>query len=416
MSCTTNCEAGFYLDVDLQHKRSKCKECPQNYYSVGGGSLYSGQTKIWADLPGEFYTDCVVQHHGSSNWYHGIPGTNNDCSQWVAEANGTMISSGDNSESKTGGNFKTVSILYLNANFVKDGNVTYRFKVEAESDPNYVPGMYSPMFDGMYFVEDVNLRTEKISNTDWVQVTLQIEKGSHTLKWEYEKDSDIDFGADRAWIKDIQVYGTAWADTRCLPCSRDWLDCKGCRNCPAGKYKADDHHTCTGCPTDPDGHETWSRPGAVKASECYVLRKCGTDDLMINVTSCFANSHTTHYRPRDPHSCTVQGTGFVNLKHTVSTPCPSCDDGWYDSNTDGAVGPAKCRRCPHGKYSRGGGAKTCTGCPAGKYSELEALIGQGSEKGQCHHADHPPCRSPFSDSLSYASPISAPPRLVPRRI
>jgi hypothetical protein len=205
MSCKTNCEAGFYLDVDLRKKQSKCKECPQNYYSVGGGSLYNGQTQLWRNLPGEFYTDCVVQHVGDPNWYHGDPGTNRDCSPWVSEANGTMISSGDNSANKTGGNFKTVSILYLNANFVKDGNVTYRFKVEGEADPNFIPGVYNPMYDGMYFVEDVNLRTEKISNTGWVQMTLQIEKGSHTLKWEYEKDMNLDVGADRAWIKDIQV-------------------------------------------------------------------------------------------------------------------------------------------------------------------------------------------------------------------
>ena len=71
----------------------------------------------------------------------------------------------DNSINKTAGNMRTVSILYLNANFVKDGNVTYAYKVEAQADPNFRPGFYNPEYDGLYFVEDVNLRTEKISNT-----------------------------------------------------------------------------------------------------------------------------------------------------------------------------------------------------------------------------------------------------------
>jgi hypothetical protein len=44
----------------------------------------------------------------------------------VAKNNGSTVSSGNN---KGQANSKTLSILYLNANFVKDGNVTYKYKV-----------------------------------------------------------------------------------------------------------------------------------------------------------------------------------------------------------------------------------------------------------------------------------------------
>jgi hypothetical protein len=43
-------------------------------------------------------------------------------------------------------------------------------------------------FDGLQFVLDVNIMTRVESTvTTWAERTIQIPKGSHTLKWEFLK-------------------------------------------------------------------------------------------------------------------------------------------------------------------------------------------------------------------------------------
>jgi hypothetical protein len=48
--------AGWFLDWsnNLTSPTSECAQCPMGTYSVGGGTLYSGRTKLWNHMPSEF--------------------------------------------------------------------------------------------------------------------------------------------------------------------------------------------------------------------------------------------------------------------------------------------------------------------------------------------------------------------------
>jgi hypothetical protein len=101
----------------------------------------------------------------------------------------------------------------LNANFVKDGHVRFRYKVNGEEGK-----------DGLQFIVDVTVakwegsKVTMYQQTEWAEQTVEVAAGAHTLKWRYEKDDKMDFGDDRAYIEIVEVYGTAHSDTLCEPC------------------------------------------------------------------------------------------------------------------------------------------------------------------------------------------------------
>ena len=55
LTCQQECSAGWYLDWsnNMSLPTSACAQCPLGTYSVGGGALYSGRTKIWGHMPSE---------------------------------------------------------------------------------------------------------------------------------------------------------------------------------------------------------------------------------------------------------------------------------------------------------------------------------------------------------------------------
>lgn len=50
LSCNVTCEAGKYLDMEVDNKVSACKTCPANTYSVPGGLLIDGLMGDWSRI------------------------------------------------------------------------------------------------------------------------------------------------------------------------------------------------------------------------------------------------------------------------------------------------------------------------------------------------------------------------------
>ena len=94
------------------------------------------------------------------------------------------------------GNIKNnqLSVLEVNVNLSKDGNVSFQAKVSSELN-----------FDKLKFYIDSEEKGSWSGAQDWKKMTYQISSGSHILKWEYIKDDSVSSLEDSAWIDEIII-------------------------------------------------------------------------------------------------------------------------------------------------------------------------------------------------------------------
>ena len=125
----------------------------------------------------------------------------------MAEQNGSVIGSGNNSAHPQV--VKLFSRLYMNVNFVRDGNVTFKFRVDSETG-----------FDGLSFQIDYDEWLGRVNTQlEWREATFAVARGSHQLQWVYQKDNSGDVGEDRAWLQIVELVGTKFADDECSACA-----------------------------------------------------------------------------------------------------------------------------------------------------------------------------------------------------
>ena len=103
---------------------SGCEPCANGTYSLGGGNLYSAATGAWqTPLAPEFFTECLTRDIFSGDWV-------NNCNPWVADVSGAYVHSGNNSDILEQYSATVLySILRLSLSFVKNGSVTFQYKV-----------------------------------------------------------------------------------------------------------------------------------------------------------------------------------------------------------------------------------------------------------------------------------------------
>jgi hypothetical protein len=375
LTCAQDCEPGWYLDWsgNLTNPTSNCRQCPMGTYTVGGGTLYSGRAQIWKALPSEFRTECIW--FDGQRWHHGR------CNSWTPESNGTIISSGDNSMAVTKGNIRTQSTLLLNADFVKEGHVRFRYKVDGQDG-----------HDGLQFILDVTVQKwegKKVTlyqQKGWAETVIKVSKGAHTLKWRYEKDEKGDYGADKAFIEIVEVYGTKHSDRNCESCYLGFSN--KCRVCERDHYADDKQmgfevsNLCASCP---EGR--FSADGAVGVNECLQKQDCTEDDLVPTKTECGTDTHTTDYEWIQPQICANKNSK-LELSVTFNGKCTPCDPGYIMHR-----GKHNCEACPRGtipdnsaasmdtSLSTGRTPSVCMQCPSGRYSENKLVLGPRSRYG-----------------------------------
>ena len=76
------------------------------------------------------------------------------------------------------------------------GRVIFHYKTSCE-----------PIYDYLKFSIDGVERGRWSGNTDWEQVSFEVEQGTHTFKWSYHKDSSLSYFTDCAWIDRIVFEG-----------------------------------------------------------------------------------------------------------------------------------------------------------------------------------------------------------------
>ena len=83
------------------------------------------------------------------------------------------------------------------------GPLSFWYKVSSEAN-----------YDWFNFYIDGVQKVHKSGNVTWTLYSTTLTAGTHTLKWEYIKDSGVNGGSDTAWIDDLSLTGdaTTWAD------------------------------------------------------------------------------------------------------------------------------------------------------------------------------------------------------------
>lgn len=236
-----------------------------------------------------------------------------------------MISSGNNSEVlETYGASRLFSTLRITATYVRNGSITFQYRVDAEKP-----------YDGLVFVIDDISQGKLVSETNgWVEVTHDVAAGSHTFTWEYTKDFANDVGADKADIKVIELVGTSYSDASCHPCSSGVTMSGGtiCAFCKENEYAAPISESeldfkCYSCPEN-----TVAPKGSIGNTSCIRLNACTTEDLVESFSNCTQGTHTITYQWSEPATCKPELTESISLPPPVKDlTCTSCNSGYYYS-------------------------------------------------------------------------------------
>lgn len=306
----------------------------------------------------QIHTDCVTQDMYSGEWV-------SNCEAWSASPDGAFVSSGENAGVLE--NYEATrlfSTLRVSATLVRDGSITYQYRVDAE-DP----------YDGLIFQIDDNAATGVISQSDgWKEETYSVPAGAHTFSWDYVKDYAGDKGEDKAFIKVIEIVGTAFSDLHCHTCGGDMTMTGGslCAFCDANQYaaaKSDSEldFTCYPCPEN-----TYAPKGSIGLESCVQQRACSEDDLVSKYSPCISGKRDVTYSWSDPMTCDTTLQGSIGLPAPkTNVDCSTCAPGYQlmDDNT--------CEMCPSGQKNADGGDDGCGACPAGQVVVNALAYGNG---------------------------------------
>ncbi|KAF0690433.1 Aste57867_18165 [Aphanomyces stellatus] len=392
LDCTVSCRRGQFLGADFTNPSapvSGCEKCPFGSYSLGGGKLYSAMMKTWqplAPLPPVFDSQCYARDVTSGNWVA-------NCMPWTVDPSGGWIMSGNNSKILANYNAdRLYSLLRLVATYVRPGNITFQYRVDAE-----------PTYDGVTFMIDGVVAMMPVATTNgWSEMNFPVNAGSHVFVWKYIKNDQVDWGADQAAIRTIELTGTSYSDTACMPCGGDLTRRNRfqCRLCDANQYAASTDptqpFTCNPCPAN-----TYAPPGSFGVAACNPSRPCGMQDLAVFYTPCQLNVRNVSRVWAQPMTCNASlADPSVYPMNDTNIECGDCTDGYYpDSN-------GVCQTCPDGQVINASGSwsysmtssdsenatsvvstgenaviSLCTKCPAGTIMVRSQIYGTITRRG-----------------------------------
>lgn len=83
------------------------------------------------------------------------------------------------------------------------GPLSFWYRVSSEAN-----------YDWFTFYVDGVQKVHRSGTVAWTQYTQTLGAGTHTLKWEYAKDSGVSYGSDTVWIDDLSLTtdATTWTD------------------------------------------------------------------------------------------------------------------------------------------------------------------------------------------------------------
>ncbi|MBI4712424.1 MAG: fibronectin type III domain-containing protein [Planctomycetes bacterium] len=195
----------FYIDGVSQNSISGSSAWAQKTYNIASGS----HTVRWTytkNSSGVSYDDCgwvdLIEYaplqivaldeavdNTSLTWSTG--GNAN----WFGQT-GTSYFGGDAAQS---GDIADSQSTYLQTTVTGPGNLSFWWKVSSESSFDYLK----------FYIDSVEQSGKISGSTSWAQKTYSITAGSHTVKWEYDKDGSVSTGSDCGWVDKVEFTPTS---------------------------------------------------------------------------------------------------------------------------------------------------------------------------------------------------------------
>ncbi|XP_077463450.1 endosome/lysosome-associated apoptosis and autophagy regulator 1 isoform X1 [Stigmatopora argus] len=327
--CTFSCNEGEFLDMQTQ----LCQKCAAGTHSLGSGVAFDE----WDQLPTGFATFGV----NTNGW-----DVHTDCS------NSTWAPMGDYIASNTD---ECTATLSYSVELKKPGSVSFEYFYSDSS-------IYFEFFvqNDQCQSTDSTSRWMKISENDWSQHEVQLNKGNNVLFWRttaYSLQGQVDHAV---LLRNIAISGVAYT-SECFHCKPGTYSAKPgaarCAPCPADTYSNKGATVCQQC--EPDKY------AEVSSGSCKVRPPCTNSDYFYTHTPCDANGKTQlMYKWIEPKICSETAKGSVKLPASgEKQTCPPCNPGFYMSNTS-----STCQPCADNFYSNG---TVCQKCPVG----TEAVVG-----------------------------------------
>eukprot|EP01062_Namystynia_karyoxenos_P022989 TRINITY_DN1883_c0_g1_i1.p1 TRINITY_DN1883_c0_g1~~TRINITY_DN1883_c0_g1_i1.p1 ORF type:complete len:1370 (+),score=282.06 TRINITY_DN1883_c0_g1_i1:64-4173(+) len=190
----------------------------------------------------------------------------------------------------------------------------------------------------------------------------EAELGKVEIELMYAKDWSISTGADRVYVRDIEILGTEPAAKACMPCPRGHYSAPGaaeCLPCPANHYAPNfNTSVCLPCPprhtAAPGQAHCVFQPNCTDADYVPELGPCQDLDCSVYDPECPPHSglHAMHQK------LTFRAVGCIEQGEPPPpryVPCDACDPGMFRQKVSGGqsdlvLGQYRCVPCPGGQY------------------------------------------------------------------
>ena len=124
----------------------------------------------------------------------GLPWTTGGSANWFGQTT-TFYSSGDAAQSGAVADNQTT---WLETTVSGPGTLSFYWTVSSESGKDflafYIDSAEQASISGPLYGPDLKI---------WIKKSYLISSGSHTLRWQYTKDSTTSFGGDSGWVDNV---------------------------------------------------------------------------------------------------------------------------------------------------------------------------------------------------------------------
>lgn len=328
LSCDFPCPPGHHYDIDDSFSPT-CSPCPNNTYSIGGGIAFNGAKSGWLNFTNSFITKCI--------------GENRNCGTWESPTGHSIRTGkqaiGEWSEASLHGYF----------HIKKAGELRVRYRKDTVYLADNRNGVFTIKINGKLKVEDSDVEPFR-----WEERIIDIEPGLVNILFFYQH---IETGGNMiAEISDLEIRGTEFAASECLPCTSGLSDpgSDSCSLCPVNTFY--NHSECSPCPQN-----THSHVNSISLDDCKPNPLCKTSDFTYKFSNCIEGSRNKKFYWKEPMIC--QG-GEPLPGDVMRIECETCQPGYYQKTVIEAE--TECGPCPIGTYQPELNSQSkCMNCPVG---------------------------------------------------
>lgn len=207
-SVSVGARASTRLDVQMDPSGSVA--AAEMTFPNGGEQLFAGleQIVMWDGSSTSSYqlqetsnyNDTQVSIDGFESGSIGASYTTGGSQAWVASGTGAFAGT----FAAKAGAITHNQTTWLEREVSGPGSVNFWWRVSSEAGWDFF----------RFYIDGVEIVSASGTSGSWNELIEPLSEGTHTLRWQYSKDSNTSHGSDTAWIDDLKITSdnTQWTD------------------------------------------------------------------------------------------------------------------------------------------------------------------------------------------------------------